>query len=316
MSELVNREYNPSAGMNSTKGGFNFDNVHRNAMIEKMMSQSTGGGNPSAAAAVGAASSMAPMSKLPQATKTGTTIAGLIFDGGVVLGADTRATNGEEVAEKNCEKIHYIAPNIYATGAGTAADASQTADLIASRLALMRMDTHSPSRVVTAVTMFRQMLFRYQGYIGASYVLGGVDVNGPHIFSIHSHGLTGKLPFASSGSGELAAMSVFESSWRPNLNENEAVDMVKRAILAGIFNDLGSGSNCDLIIMRNDGTVDMRRGEVTPNAVEPLRNAVQRSGRLIIQPGTAPVLKSSYTPHPSSNGAEETTGATEMEVEA
>jgi 20S proteasome subunit beta 2 len=41
---------------------------------------------------------------------------------GVVLGADTRSTNGDTVADKNCEKIHYIAPNIYCCGAGTAAD--------------------------------------------------------------------------------------------------------------------------------------------------------------------------------------------------
>lgn len=31
---------------------------------------------------------------------------------GVVLGADTRATSGEVVADKMCAKIHYIAPNI------------------------------------------------------------------------------------------------------------------------------------------------------------------------------------------------------------
>ena len=47
------------------------------------------------------------------AMKTGTTISGVVFKDGVVLGADTRSTNGETVADKNCEKIHYIAPNIY-----------------------------------------------------------------------------------------------------------------------------------------------------------------------------------------------------------
>lgn len=41
---------------------------------------------------------------------------------GVILGADTRSTAGYTVADKNCEKIHYIAPNIYCCGAGTAAD--------------------------------------------------------------------------------------------------------------------------------------------------------------------------------------------------
>jgi hypothetical protein len=41
---------------------------------------------------------------------------------GVILGADTRATEGEIVCDKNCEKIHYLAPNISCCGAGTAAD--------------------------------------------------------------------------------------------------------------------------------------------------------------------------------------------------
>jgi hypothetical protein len=80
------------------RGGFNFDNVQRNAML-----QSAG-------------------LSFKAAMKTGTTISGVVFKGGVVLGADTRSTNGETVADKNCEKIHYIAPNIYCCGAGTAAD--------------------------------------------------------------------------------------------------------------------------------------------------------------------------------------------------
>lgn len=54
-------------------------------------------------------------------TKTGTTIVGVSCKEGVVLAADTRATS-EHVAEKNCKKIHFIAPNITCCGAGTAAD--------------------------------------------------------------------------------------------------------------------------------------------------------------------------------------------------
>lgn len=45
----------------------------------------------------------------------------LISKDGVVLGADTRATAGTIVAEKACSKIHYISPNMYCCGAGTAA---------------------------------------------------------------------------------------------------------------------------------------------------------------------------------------------------
>lgn len=38
--------------------------------------------------------------QLPKKKKTGTTIAGVVFKDGVVLGADTRATEGETVCDK------------------------------------------------------------------------------------------------------------------------------------------------------------------------------------------------------------------------
>ena len=41
----------------------------------------------------------------PKATSTGTTIVGCLFKDGIVLGADTRATAGDIVADKNCEKV-------------------------------------------------------------------------------------------------------------------------------------------------------------------------------------------------------------------
>lgn len=48
----------------------------------------------------------------PRAIKTGTTIVGITFKDGVILGADTRATEGPIVADKNCEKIHFLAKNM------------------------------------------------------------------------------------------------------------------------------------------------------------------------------------------------------------
>ena len=42
---------------------------------------------------------------IPKATSTGTTIVGCLFKDGIILGADTRATEGPIVADKNCEKV-------------------------------------------------------------------------------------------------------------------------------------------------------------------------------------------------------------------
>lgn len=83
---------------------------------------------------------------------------------GVVLGADTRATDGSTVADKNCEKIHYIAPNIYCCGAGTAADTENTTNLISGQLHLHRLATGRESRLATACKTLKQMLFKYEWF--------------------------------------------------------------------------------------------------------------------------------------------------------
>ncbi len=79
------------------KKGFNFDNYQRNKFMIKEESIKK------------------------EFKKTGTTIVGILCKEGVVLAADTRAT-AHNVVEKNCDKIHFIAPNITCCGAGTAAD--------------------------------------------------------------------------------------------------------------------------------------------------------------------------------------------------
>ncbi|KIP02005.1 hypothetical protein PHLGIDRAFT_112515 [Phlebiopsis gigantea 11061_1 CR5-6] len=215
---------------------------------------------------------------LPKATSTGTTIVGCLFKDGIVLGADTRATEGPIVADKNCEKIHFISESIRCCGAGTAADTEFTTALIASNMEMHALSTGRKPRVVTAMTMLKQMLFRYQGQIGAALVLGGVDATGPQLFTIHPHGSTDKLPYVTMGSGSLAAMAVFEAGWKPNMERQEALDLVTAAISAGIFNDLGSGSNVDACIITADKT-EMLRNHVRPNErVEKERKYTFRRG--------------------------------------
>eukprot|EP01083_Nonionella_stella_P141768 437440_1 len=198
--------------------------------------------------------------KLPKFTKTGTTIAGLVFDKGVVLGADTRATAGPIVAQKNCEKIHYIAPNIYCCGAGTAADTENVTEMVASQLTLMRLNTETQSRIVMALTRLKRYLFRYMGYVSAALVLGGVDSSGPHLHTVWPHGSTSTLPYVTMGSGSLAAMAVFEKDYtrKEQINEEQAMQLVQNAILSGIQNDLGSGSNVDLCVITKEKTTFYR----------------------------------------------------------
>ena len=124
--------------------------------------------------------------------------------------------------------------------------------LIASQLELHRLATGKAPRVITALTRLKQRLFQYQGHVSAALVLGGVDPTGSHLYTVYPHGSTDRLPFATMGSGSLAAMAVFERGYVDDLGEDDAVLLVAEAIQAGIFNDLGSGSNVDICVIRRD----------------------------------------------------------------
>lgn len=246
-----------------------------------------------------------------------------------MLGADTRSTAGSTVADKNCEKIHFIAPNIYCCGAGTAADTenvtgetrgerergadpAQTegkktnktnkkkhdatptrprpSGMVSSHLTLHRYSTDRPSRVVTTLTLLKSHLFRYQGHVSAALVLGGVDVEGPHLFTVYPHGSTDALPFATMGSGSLNAMAVFEAGYRDGMPRDAAVALVARAIRAGIYNDLGSGSNVDVCVITKDGVDYLRNHEYLAG------RTYERVHPVVYAPGTAAVAKTRVLP--------------------
>jgi 20S proteasome subunit beta 2 len=75
------------------------------------------------------------------------------------------------------------------------------------------------------------MLFKHQGHISAALILGGVDINGPHLYSIHPHGSTQRLPYTTMGSGSLAAMAVFETKYTEDMDEESAIALVKESCL-------------------------------------------------------------------------------------
>ena len=108
------------------EGGFNFSNYERNKQLKTDLKH--------------------------KYKKTGTTIVGTIFKDGVVLGADKRATEGPIVADLDCMKIHYLAPNMYCCGAGTAADLAMVTKMMASELELHRLYTGRQSRIIQAET--------------------------------------------------------------------------------------------------------------------------------------------------------------------
>jgi len=179
------------------------------------------------------------------------------------------------------------------------------------------MNTGKQPRVITACTMLKRMLFRYQGlseppptparaspdvpplplaagHVSAALVLGGMDCNGPSLYTVYPHGSTDSLPYVTMGSGSLAAMSVFESEFKPDMDVEAAKALVHAAIMAGINNDLGSGGSVDMMVIHADGNTPLR------NYARPNERKYRKKGGYQFERGTAKVLSQSFTPSLSS----------------
>lgn len=200
---------------------------------------------------------------------TGTTIAGICGRDFVVLGADTRATNGQMVADNRCYKIHKLADNVYACGAGTSADLEHLTRQILFRNKMFALK-HSTignaanrpdgnvQNVARVCDDIQGVLYKQGGSCSANLVVGGVYQGEAILRAIHPHGSQDAVAFTALGSGGLAAMGALEQSYNENMTMEEAKDLVTRAIRAGIINDLGSGSQVDLCIITSSGTEMIR----------------------------------------------------------
>ena len=78
-------------------------------------------------------------------------------------------------------------------------------------------------------------------------------------------------PYHTTGSGSLAAMAILETYYKDNLEKDEAIKLVVAAIEAGIYHDLGSGSNVDVCI-------------ITRGKVEYLRNLKHDNSKVFSKP--------------------------------
>jgi len=74
------------------------------------------------------------------------------------------------------------------------------------------------------------------------------------------------------------------------------LQLVKDAIHAGIFNDLGSGSNVDITIVPLSGPTKVMRGYDTPNEQADLRGNYVRPTANKVAPGATAVLETWFEP--------------------
>ncbi|XP_011803649.1 PREDICTED: LOW QUALITY PROTEIN: uncharacterized protein LOC105516175 [Colobus angolensis palliatus] len=101
---------------------------------------------------------------------TGTTIMAVQFDGGVVLGADSRTTTGSSgqicersyIASRVTDKLTPIHDHIFCCRSGSAADTQAVADAVTYQLGFYSIELNEPPLVHTAASLFKEMCYPYR----------------------------------------------------------------------------------------------------------------------------------------------------------
>ena len=193
--------------------------------------------------------------------KTGTSTLGICFDGGVVVGADHRATMGHFIANKSVQKLFKIAPNLALTTAGLVGHAQSLARTLNAETTLYQLKRGHSMTVKGAATLTANILLGRPYWV--QLLIVGVDDTGPSVYSIDGAG--GSIPdvYCATGSGSPYMYGVLEDGFRDNMQKNDVIKLAARALLASGQRDAASGNGMDLaVITKNEGFVQLTDDEV------------------------------------------------------
>ena len=182
----------------------------------------------------------------------GTTTVGIVYDKGVVVAADKRATMGSFIASKDVEKILAISDNIVVTTAGGVGDAQSLVRLLKAELELYKHSRGRDMTVKGASTLLANVLQgnKYFPYL-VQIIVAGFD-DAPRLYDVDLFGGLLEEKYTSTGSGSVVAYGVLDSGWKQNLTEEEAVQLAVKAVRAAIKRDSATGEGVDVVCITRD----------------------------------------------------------------
>jgi len=186
--------------------------------------------------------------------KKGTTTVGLICDGGVVLASEKRATMGSFIASKAAKKIYQVDDRLGITTAGIVGDAQALIRMMSVEGKLYKIRRGEPMTVNAMATLMSNVLNgqRFYPYI-VQLLLGGMDRNGAHIFSIDPlGGNTEEKEVAATGSGSPIAYGVLEDRYSKDMSLEAGTALAIQALYSAISRDSASGGEIEVVVITED----------------------------------------------------------------
>ncbi|MFA6331344.1 MAG: archaeal proteasome endopeptidase complex subunit beta [Methanoregula sp.] len=206
-----------------------------------------------------------------QESMKGTTTIGIVFANGVILATEKRATMGSMIASKKAKKVYQVADRIGMTTAGGVGDAQQLARILTVECNLYQIRRSRPITVGATATLLSNYLNqnRYFPYY-VQLLVGGVDEHGPSVYSVDAMGgATKEEEIVSTGSGSPMAYGVLEDRYKPNMTEDEAIDIAVRGLKSAMKRDSASGEGIQVVVITKEKFQILTEDEVKKYHVKP-----------------------------------------------
>jgi proteasome beta subunit len=184
----------------------------------------------------------------------GATTVGVIFKDGVVLASEKRVSYGYLVVSKTGKKVFKVTDHIGAACAGLVSDMQVLIREVEAYGNLFNLDVGRPISVRSAAKLMSSLLFsRRLAPLITQTIVGGVDKEGPSLYSLDPLGSVLPDRYTCVGSGTEIAIGVVEEGYKDNMEMEEAKELVIRAMKSAVSRDVMSGDGIDFLIITKDG---------------------------------------------------------------
>ena len=193
----------------------------------------------------------------------GTTTLGFMFEHGVIIAVDSRATMGAYISSQTVKKVIEINPFLLGTMAGGAADCQFWQRNLGVQCRMYELNNKKRISVSAASKLLANTFYGYRGMgLSCGTMVAGWDEFGPQLYYVSDDGKRLKGKRFSVGSGSIFAYGVLDQGYKWDLGVEEAIELGRRAIYHATYRDAASGGTVSVYHITKDGWTKVRGDDV------------------------------------------------------
>ena len=184
---------------------------------------------------------------------TGTTIMAIKYQGGVIIGADTRTSMGTYIPNRITDKLTALSRKIYCCRSGSSADTQMVARHVRNTLKSLEMIEMCEPTVKRAARIARNIVYGNKHLLAGLIVAGYDDASCGSIFNINLGGSMFESEWVVGGSGSAYIYGLCDTLWRRDMTLEDGLEFVKNAVACAIRRDNMSGGCIRMAVINRNG---------------------------------------------------------------